>query len=126
TISATEGLPLVGVLVGQFSDSVPQSKATSFVASINWGDGSSPTTTAGTITANGTTLFDVTGSHTFAEEGTFPVAVTVTDTGGSGTQVVAGVPITIIDAGGSTATIASTARVAEAPLSSQGATVRGV
>ncbi|HMB95383.1 MAG TPA: hypothetical protein VKK61_05025 [Tepidisphaeraceae bacterium] len=49
--------------------------ATDFTAKINWGDG---TTSAGTVTAHGS-RFDVTGSHAYAEEGTFNVTVTIKD-----------------------------------------------
>jgi hypothetical protein len=46
------------------------------MATINWGDG---TTTSGTVTgSNG--AFTVAGGHTYADEGSFPLGVTVTDT----------------------------------------------
>ncbi|HET6881477.1 MAG TPA: CHRD domain-containing protein [Pirellulales bacterium] len=48
-----------------------------FSASINWGDG---TSSAGTITFAGGT-FTVSGSHTFAEDGSYPVSVAVTENG---------------------------------------------
>jgi streptogramin lyase len=56
----------------------------SYTVTIDWGD-KSPTS-SGTLTViNG--LFQVTGSHTYAEEGGYPVASTVRDEGGSSTTL---------------------------------------
>jgi hypothetical protein len=69
-----------------------------FVATINWGDG---TTTAGTATSTGANSFDITGDHVYAEDAA-GIAVTVT----------------INDATDSTsATAGSTANVGESSLS---------
>ena len=54
-----------------------QTKNTSFVASINWGDGSAPV--AGSVTADGPGQFQVTGSHTYTESGTYPIVTTISD-----------------------------------------------
>jgi hypothetical protein len=44
-------------------------------ATIDWGDG---TTTSGRVTgSNG--MFTVTGGHSYADEGSFPLGVTITD-----------------------------------------------
>src|SRR5207302_2960200 len=67
---------------------------------INWGDGS---TSFGTI-SGGVGSFTVTGSHTYAEEGSDPVATIITDG----------------DNAANTAAAASTATVADAPLSASG------
>jgi len=75
-----------------FTDANPNGTASDFTATIDWGDG---TTTAGTI-GDG---FTATGSHLYAEEGAYPVHVTVNDVGGSttgatGTAHVADAPLT--------------------------------
>jgi hypothetical protein len=60
--------------VATFTDTDTNRTASSFSASINWGDS---TTTAGTITGSAGS-FTVTGTHTYADEGNFPLSVTVT------------------------------------------------
>jgi len=52
-----------------------------FTATILWGDN---TTSTGTVAANGPGNFVVSGPlHTYTDEGTFPITVTITDKGGS-------------------------------------------
>jgi phosphatidylethanolamine-binding protein (PEBP) family uncharacterized protein len=65
-----------------FADANPNATAADATATIDWGDGTSST---GTVTAAGGGNFTVTGSHLYAEEGTFHVTVTVTGNGGSAT-----------------------------------------
>ena len=73
-VSATEQTAFNGK-VASFTDSDTTRKAASFTASINWGDGA---TTSGTIAgSNGS--FTVTGQHTYADEGSFPLSVTVAE-----------------------------------------------
>src|SRR5579871_1845661 len=83
-ITGQELQPINNVVVATFGNGNGQSPS-AFHAMINWGDG---TTSAGTITGpdqNG--VFTVTGSHTYAEDGeveqdlvdAFPVTVTITD-----------------------------------------------
>ncbi|HXA34263.1 MAG TPA: hypothetical protein VNV87_18575, partial [Acidimicrobiales bacterium] len=62
--------------VATFIDSDPSLPASDFTATIAWGDG---TTTPGAI-AGSSGNFTVTGTHTYADEGSFAVGVTVTDT----------------------------------------------
>ncbi len=82
--------------VATFTDANTANVAGDFTATINWGDGN---TTAGTVSGGGG-LFTVSGSHIYATSGNFPVTVTLTD-----------------DAPGTaTATAASTANVAPAPI----------
>lgn len=68
--SATEGVPMVNVPVATFVDN---SGAISFTATISWGDG---TTSAGTvIPTNTSNTFEILGSHTYTEEGTYTISV---------------------------------------------------
>ncbi|HEX9099755.1 MAG TPA: Ig-like domain-containing protein [Candidatus Dormibacteraeota bacterium] len=76
TFNATEGLPFSGK-VATFTD--PDTNATNaeYSATIDWGDGSAPS--AGTISGPIGGSFTVSGTHTYADEGTYPVLVTITD-----------------------------------------------
>ena len=72
-------------LVGTFTDGNPGAPLTDYTtgkggAQINWGDG---TNSAGTVTQPGGTgtTFDVTGTHTYTANGTYPISVSVTDVG---------------------------------------------
>jgi hypothetical protein len=73
-VSATEGKSFSGT-VATFTDPDTSAPASEYSASINWGDGH---TSAGTISGGGGS-FSVSGTHTYAEEGSFPVKVTITD-----------------------------------------------
>ncbi len=57
--------------VATFNDTDSAAAAADFTASINWGDGSSPT--AGTITEDASDVFHVTGAHAYAQPGSFPL-----------------------------------------------------
>jgi PKD repeat protein len=73
-ISAVEGTAFNGQ-VATFTDTNLTNVAGDFTANINWGDG---TTTTGTGSgANG--QFAVSGNHTYAEEGSYNVSVTLAD-----------------------------------------------
>jgi phosphodiesterase/alkaline phosphatase D-like protein len=76
-----------------------------YTATVDWGDGSPPST--GTISLSGAT-FTVSGSHTYQEEGVYPVTTTITHQGK--TTVVTGTAnirenlgILLLDASGSNA-----------------------
>jgi hypothetical protein len=73
-VAATEGQSTGSQPVATFTDSGGPEALTDYQASINWGDNSS---SPGTITANGDGSFTVSGSHTYAEEGTPAITVTV-------------------------------------------------
>ena len=74
-------MPLINVVVATFTDADMIENATSYTASINWGDGS---TTAGTVAFAGTSMvggvtvndYTITGSHTYLADlqpsGTYP------------------------------------------------------
>jgi large repetitive protein len=97
SITPTEGQAFSNVVVGSFTDANASAPVSDFTATIDWGDGS-PVTAASSIVSTGGGGFDVHGGHTYAEEGTYPISIAVADEGGS------------------TATITSTASVADAPL----------
>jgi hypothetical protein len=75
--AATEHVALpANTTIATFTDTNPSDAANGFTATIIWGD---TTTSTGTITgSNGS--FVVTGGHTYADEGTAPVSVTITRT----------------------------------------------
>jgi hypothetical protein len=103
--TSAEGSAFTGAVA---SFTVPDHSAPSsqFTANIDWGDGTSST---GTISgANGS--FTVTGSHTFAEEGSSSVVTTITDSADAD------------DTGAAT----STATVADAPLTASGRNIVAV
>jgi hypothetical protein len=62
-------------VVASFSDTLISNVASDFVATIDWGDA---TTSAGTVSGSAGS-FQVTGTHTYAASGTFPVIVTFSD-----------------------------------------------
>ena len=71
----------LAVTLATFTDTEITSPLTSapnvpgdFVATVHWGDG---TSSAGTLSESGGT-FTVSGAHSYAQEGTFDVAVTLT------------------------------------------------
>jgi hypothetical protein len=99
--AATEGVNTGHALVASFTDADPAGITSDYNATINWGDGS---TTVGTIVDQGSPggvhTFGVQGNHTYAEEGTFTITVTVTDHNATNTKT-------------------GTVNVAEAPLNGQ-------
>ena len=104
-ISPVEGAPFT-LRVATFTDQNTNATVSEFTATINWGDESE--NTLAVISSNDSGGFDVTGSHTYAEHGTYAVSVK------------------IIDQGGSTAAAGSTANVSDAGLSSSGKTLSPV
>ncbi|MGZ6792709.1 MAG: hypothetical protein ACXVFV_07125 [Mycobacteriales bacterium] len=73
---------LSGVRVATFTDADPGGAVGDFTATVDWGDGSAPT--SGTVTA-GSGTFSASGSHTYAKRGTYTVHVSVLDAGGAST-----------------------------------------
>jgi hypothetical protein len=78
-IYAIEGEPFYGV-VATFTDADPAGRLTDYTATISWGDGQ---TSAGTVQPSARGGFNVMGSHTYQEEGTYPVTVQIHDRDGS-------------------------------------------
>ena len=89
-----------------FTDANPGDHTADFTATIDWGDGTAPTT--GTVSYNSVTkVYTVAGSHIYAEEGTYTPTVTVKDN---------------VDVGGaSSTTITGTATITDAPLTGSSA-----
>ncbi len=103
--------PGSGRVVASFTSANPSATAANFTAQITWGDGHQ---SAGTLTPNGRGGFNVTGSNTYAQPGTYPITVVVTDTfngmgTGHGTANV-GAPVThFVVSGFPSAIVAGTA-----------------
>jgi hypothetical protein len=102
-VTATEGVALSGS-VASFSDGTPETTTASYGASIDWGDGSQSST--GSVTGSAG-VFGVAGTHTYAEEGSFTVRTTITETAHP-TR---------------TASATANASVGDAPLTATGVTV---
>jgi hypothetical protein len=71
--SATEGQPLTNVPVAIFTDN-SGAPLGSYVATIFWGDGSM---SVGQVVADSNGTFTVLGTHTYLEEGQYPLTVSV-------------------------------------------------
>ncbi|MFO0890816.1 MAG: Ig-like domain-containing protein [Isosphaeraceae bacterium] len=123
TLRATEAQDFTSRIVATFTDADLGASAGDFVASINWGDGTPAS--GGAILANGTIGYDVLGGHAYVRPGTYPVTVTVSDLGSSGSTVVGGTVINVNSQGTAVSVANSTAQVATAPLTAQGVPTRG-
>jgi WD40-like Beta Propeller Repeat len=99
-VTGTEGAALGSATVATFTDADDGAQASDYSASIDWGDGG---TSTGTVGGSGGS-FTVTGSHTYTEEGSYPVSVQIADTGNPS----------------DTATATSTATIGDAALTANG------
>lgn len=115
-VVAQEGLAFSNVPVATFTDTNPLGTVSDFVATIDWGDGTALDTSVITQVGGNATgvIFRVLGSHTYAEEGTYPISVVITDVGGSTATASAA------NSNG------ASAKVNDAPLTGVGASVQGV
>jgi hypothetical protein len=77
-LSMSEGAQMAEV-VATFTDADPNGTLAQYTAVIDWGDGG---TSSGSIAA-GTSGFNVSGTHSYAEESTAVVTVSIVDSGGS-------------------------------------------
>jgi uncharacterized protein (TIGR03118 family) len=86
--------------VAKLLDSNALATAGNFTVSIDWGDGiaGAPDITPGTVRQDASGAFTVSGSHTYAEEGTYKTSIFIKDVGGA------------------TATAVGSAIVSDAPL----------
>jgi uncharacterized protein (TIGR03118 family) len=82
-VSVANGLTAINATVGTFIDQGGIGPASSYTATIDWGDGSQAAT--GTVATQGGSTFAVSGTHAFANTGSFTVKVTVKDMGGATT-----------------------------------------
>jgi hypothetical protein len=73
SFSADEGLASSSLTVATFTDPAGTEEPGDYSATIAWGDN---TSSAGQITLSGS-VFSVTGSHAYAEEGGFTISVTI-------------------------------------------------
>ncbi len=96
TLTKLPGVAFTAV-VASFVDADPAGTASDYSAVIDWGDGS--TLSSGTISANSTGGFDVSGTHTYASTGSYAPAVTIVDSGGATTTVAATVQLPRADLG---------------------------
>src|SRR5207244_2989572 len=67
-------------VVATFTDDNSFGQAGDFTATIDWGDGNS---SSGTVDANAGGGFKVTGTHTYANDGHYAIAVQIVDDGSS-------------------------------------------
>ena len=121
-----EDQPLVDVVVARFTAD-PAGSPDQYGTTISWGDGTLPS--AGTVAQDpvNPALYYVSGSHTYANPGTFTTTVTVRDMGRNITTVVNGVSVTTITAAAAPVTAAGApVTVADAPLQAEGATIAAV
>lgn len=96
-VTATEGQSFSGP-VATFVDSDatdPDDSPANDTATIDWGDG---TTGPGTITATGGGHFTVSGTHTYADEGSPTITVRISDPDDPGGPAVTSRPATVLDA----------------------------
>jgi hypothetical protein len=80
-VAAVAGGAFINVVVATFTDSDPNAGPSDFVAAITWGDGI--TTSSTTVIADGQGRFDVLGTHTYVDTGTYTFNVQVTDNSGA-------------------------------------------
>ena len=140
TINSIEDFQLVDARVGTFTFPLASLfplgtilpaglPASDFTAQIVWGDG---TTSAGEITQDTSSpgVYDVTGTHTYTDPGTFPIGITINFASGSATGLVNGTPVTITPpvapAAGTSATSTATANVSNASLAVSAFAITGV
>ncbi|HEY2159609.1 MAG TPA: hypothetical protein VGH33_28555, partial [Isosphaeraceae bacterium] len=83
TIAQTEGAVSSPQKLVGFRDAYPGAVAGDFAATIDWGDGTAVDAKSVSIVADGAGGFWVQGSHTYAEEGSYRVLVTIVDTDGT-------------------------------------------
>ena len=87
TLTTTQS---VSATVAQFTD--PNPAPASFATSIDWGDGSP--STIGTVTADPNGGWDVSGSHNYADSGTYSVVVSISDDAGVSASATSTVTVT--------------------------------
>jgi PKD repeat protein len=79
SLSGTEPTVFSNVAVATFTDTGGPEDPSNYTTTINWGD-STPTQSGSVVLANG--VFNVIGSHTYADEGSYPITVSIADAEG--------------------------------------------
>jgi hypothetical protein len=98
---SAEGGTLANVVIATFTDADLVENATSYTATVNWGDGSTASAGAiaftGTSTVGGVTVndYNITGTHSYLADGTFTTSVILDDLGGTFNSVAGGIPVTL-------------------------------
>jgi hypothetical protein len=87
-LNANEGLPVYNAVIATFTD--PQTST--YTSTVDWGDGSNPT--PGTVSGSGGN-YAVSGSHTYADGGSYSATVTITNAAGLPAVTLA--PVTVFD-----------------------------
>ena len=118
SVSATTEGASAHLVNATFTDANPGNNTADFTATINWGDGTP--TSQGTVSYNNG-VYSVAGSHTYAEEGSDPITVTVTDDGGQ-TTTITGTATVIGRSEGPVLGGATSATVSEGAIVTLGAT----
>ena len=114
SVAPTEGTAFSGA-VAVFSDTgYPNNSPADFTATIDWGDGTTDTGAAVTVTGSGNGFFTVSGSHTYADEGAVTAAVTLTDVDDDGSgqataSATASVTVNVADGDTLTGTLSAVA-----------------
>jgi parallel beta-helix repeat protein len=80
-VAAVAGQAFINVVLATFTDSEPNASPSDFVAAIAWGDGI--TTSSTTVVTDGQGRFDVLGTHTYVDAGSYTFSVQVTVSGGA-------------------------------------------
>ena len=86
TLTSVAERALVNAPIATFTDTDTGDLASAFMATIDWGDG---TTSAGVVTG-GDGAFTLTGTHAYADEGSFPLSTTITRTADDSTITLSG------------------------------------
>jgi hypothetical protein len=97
-VTTAVNVPIASAVVATFTDSDTIENATSYTATIEWGDG---TVSAGSIAFTGTSTiggatvndYAITGNHTYTTAGAHPTTVLVSDLGGTFNSTAAGIPV---------------------------------
>jgi hypothetical protein len=97
TETATEGTSFSGAVATFTNTGFPDNTAGDFTATIDWGDGTTDTGAAVTVTGGSGSHLTVSGSHTYADEGSFAPIVTLTDNAPGTASATATGAVTVVE-----------------------------
>ncbi|HEX5447009.1 MAG TPA: DUF4214 domain-containing protein [Pirellulales bacterium] len=120
TLSVPEATVLTPAVVATFTDADPNGTVSDYTATIDWGDGSSttgavtagPPPAASPISGAPAGAFYVSGSHAYAEDGAYTIAVKIADAGGATATATSSVTVTEPALTGAAVSITGQERVA--------------